>query len=535
MTDADDRNLTAPGEEEQAPAPQLADDIAQADADHGSPSATEPQTAEDATADSYTPYVPQQPRLSRKVVRGSRRRSQRMPFMLHSPMGMVLIFLLVVGGIFAWNWFTVPIENKVTGQSSTRWEQGVKLARNMVSPKASLKESFDGKQHLTILLIGLDHVPATKKDPGIIRRNDSTLVASTDFESGQIRLASLPRDGWIQHWQNGTNFGYEKLGHTYAYGQMYNQKKKQDLTEGGLTRARESVSKLLEMEIDHYVVIEFEGFIKLIDELGGLEVDVEKNMDWDDNAGDLHIHLKKGPQHLNGVEAMGYARFRHDAMGDKGRMQRQQKVIKLILEKMATPQMLPKLPQLAKLFNESVKTSLSLDQLLALAQHTEDYNLEEMESMSLPSYWAREPGHERNLPGVSAENQHLRTSDEYIAPSDVKKVAEFLADLNAPPRAVVRLNAEAGTVPFTATLDASKSSDRDGSVASYEVDWNGDGNFEDQSTEPQLSHDYTTAGEFTINVRVLDDKGKPSPVQKLQLILVAPSEQASGGQGGGTA
>ena len=489
--------------------------------------------SEDAQPAPYAPYVPEI-RMPRQVVRGRRRR-ERTPALLRSPLMYPLVFVGVMLAVFGWNWFTTPIENEVTGQTRTRWQTGVSMARNIVNPKMSLEKSFEGKQHINVLLIGLDHVPVTKKDPGIIRRNDSNLVVSTGFDNKQIRIASIPRDGWVQHWQNGTNFGYDKFGHSYSLGQQYNLRRKEDIAQGGVGRVKETTEHLFDIEIDHYVVIEFEGFIQLIDAMGGLEVDVEKNMKYSDRAAGLHIDLKKGLQHLNGEQVMQYARFRKDAMGDKGRMMRQQKVIKLAMQKMASPKMLPRLPEIARLFNESVKTDLTADQLLALVQHVDGYNMDEVESESLPSYWAREPGHERMLPGVSAENQSSHTSDEYISPGDVKKMREFLTDLNAPPRVVASLNRETARAPFTATIDASESSDRDGSVVSYEVDWNGDGNFEIQSESAQISRDFPTAGEFSMNVRVIDDKGKASQPQKLILKLDPPGEQAAAHQTDGNA
>ncbi|MCB1188506.1 LCP family protein [bacterium] len=535
LTDDDNRMLDQLEEADGQPGTELAGHNGHADAQHahgaasnGAPAPAKAEPAVEPLAEQqYVPYIPQSPKLSRNIVRGSRRKLKRKPLQMRSSLLYPAIFLAVVGAIFTWNWFTVPIENQVTGETHTRWEQGVKLARNIVSPKASLTESFNGKERINILMLGLDHTPTTKKDPGLIHRCDSILIASTDFDKKQIRLASLPRDGWVQHFQDGKSHGYDKLGHTYAFGQMQNAKAKQDLSEGGINRSTESIAKLLDIEFDHYVVIEFDGFVELIDALGGLEVDVEKDMKYTDRAADLHINLKKGLQHLNGEQVMQYSRFRHDAMADKGRMQRQQKVIKLVLKKMASPQMIPKLPQLTRLFSESVKTSLSVDQLLALAQHAEDYNLDEMESMSLQSYWAREPGHERNLPGVSAENQHLHTSDEYVAPSDVQKVHDFLVNMNAPPVAVAKLAEEQGFAPMTVKLDASKSTDRDGKVVGWEVDWNGDGNFEEQSEVPQLARDFPKPGDFTIHIRVVDDMGKYSQTRELKLKVLGAPEPAT--------
>jgi len=72
--------------------------------------------------------------------------------------------------------------------------------------------------------------------------------------------------------------------------------------------------------------------------MGGLNVNVDENMDYDDNYGQLHIHLKKGEQYLTGSQVVGYVRFRHDAASDFGRVRRQQQVLKLIMDQLSEPQ-----------------------------------------------------------------------------------------------------------------------------------------------------------------------------------------------------
>jgi anionic cell wall polymer biosynthesis LytR-Cps2A-Psr (LCP) family protein len=90
---------------------------------------------------------------------------------------------------------------------------------------------------------------------------------------------------------------------------------------------------------------------------------------------------------------------------------------------------LTKLPQLAQLFQDSVKTNLSPDQLLALAQHMDEYSPDAIQTMTLPSYWNREPGHEIELPGTN--NQMIQA--QYIYPRDADKARKFLLDLAPPP------------------------------------------------------------------------------------------------------
>ena len=115
------------------------------------------------------------------------------------PLFFVLSIMVTIGVMW---WFS-PVENQVTGEKENRGDRLVRAVGNVLSPEQSLDVSFGGRRQLTLLLVGLDHVPPTPKDPGIIRRSDSVLVASTDFDTKQVRLVSVPRDGWVQHWQDG--------------------------------------------------------------------------------------------------------------------------------------------------------------------------------------------------------------------------------------------------------------------------------------------------------------------------------------------
>jgi polyisoprenyl-teichoic acid--peptidoglycan teichoic acid transferase len=288
-----------------------------------------------------------------------------------------------------------------------------KVMHQLVTPQRDLTEVFHAEQAY-VLLLGLDHVLEGKRD--VSHRADSILVASTDFTSKQIRLVSLPRDSWVPHYLNGELIReHDKLGHTYI--------------EGGVQCTEETVEQLLGVPIQYYVTINFVGFQKIIDAIGGIEIDVEKRMKYNDNWGDLHINLKKGPQLLNGEQAMGYARFRSDLTGDIGRMGRQQKVLRAMLEKMNSPAMLPKLPQLFEIFKQNVDTNMSMDQLLALAQNMDEYSGDGMQTMTVENYgpfdgeayvWGRHSHEGRNMA-------------QYLPPTGIEAAREFLTNLEPPP------------------------------------------------------------------------------------------------------
>jgi LCP family protein required for cell wall assembly len=367
-------------------------------------------------------YVPTKPQpVPPPVRRGPKPRARR-PWYTRRSVQLPLLFLAVTLATISFCWWHIPVTNPLTGESETYGTRFKRTMRNIVQPELSLTNSFNGQRQVSVLLVGLDHVPATKYDPGTIRRSDSVLLATTDFDTKQIRIVSVPRDGWVQHWRGGSQHGWEKLGHSYAYGQQADK----DNPLAGINCTKETVEHLLDVPVDFYVVIQFEGLVQLVDALGGLTVDVEKDMKYTDRAGGLFIDLKKGTQHLTGEQVVQYARFRHDAASDIARMGRQQKVIKLILVELRKPEHLAQLPQLSQLFAESVLTNLSLDQLLAIVQHLDEYNADGIETMTLPSI-NNQDGH------IQLPHAYRGLNAQYINPDDAVAGREFLLNLAPPP------------------------------------------------------------------------------------------------------
>ncbi len=127
--------------------------------------------------------------------------------------------------------------------------------------------------------------------------------------------------------------------------------------------------------LEHYVRLNFRGFVSLVDQIGGIDLYVEETIDDpyypDNNNGYDPFHLEAGQQHLDGETALKYARTRHSQNGDFDRARRQQQVIMAILEKITNAGMLPQLvakaPELYATVADSVDTDFKLDQIIALA------------------------------------------------------------------------------------------------------------------------------------------------------------------------
>ena len=201
------------------------------------------------------------------------------------------------------------------------------------------------KDKSTIMIMGVDE---REDDVG---RSDTLMIATVDPKKNQAALLSIPRDTRVKI--NG--HGWDKINAAYAY--------------GGEKLTQRTVEDFLGVNMDHYIIINTHAFQKIIDAIGGIDIDVEKRMyyedPWDDNGG-LVIDLRPGKQHMDGKTAVTYVRFR-DEEGDIGRIKRQQKFMKACMDKITSPAIIPKLPSVIKEVLSSVKTDLSMRQLLEFA------------------------------------------------------------------------------------------------------------------------------------------------------------------------
>ena len=234
------------------------------------------------------------------------------------------------------------------------------------------KERDDHLVH--VMILGVDR---REDDAG---RSDTLMVASLDEETGKGSLLSVPRDTRVKIEGN----GYDKINHAYAY--------------GGHKLSQSSVEHLLGVPMEHYVLIDTRSFERIIDAIGGVDIDVEKRMyyedPWDDNGG-LVIDLYPGEQHMDGERAIQYVRYR-DGEGDIGRIGRQQKFMKAVLAQVISPQILPRLPGLVEEIGKALETDMSVPELLAFANRLKQVHDNGVSALMVPgrpaylkdiSYW----------------------------------------------------------------------------------------------------------------------------------------------------
>ena len=252
----------------------------------------------------------------------------------------------------------------------------------------------------TVMIMGVDE---RADDVG---RSDTLMIATLDPDKNQAALLSVPRDTRVKI----KGHGFDKINAAYAY--------------GGRKLTQETIESLLNTHIDHYIKINVHGFTKIIDALGGIDIDVEKRMyyedPWDDDGG-LYIDLQPGMQHMDGKTAITYVRYR-DEEGDIGRIKRQQNFMKAVMDKLVSPTIIPKLPAIVSAVSDSVETDMSVSEILSFLGTLQDAKDNGLKSEMLPgkpvyiegiSYWVPDISKTRqilaNTLGIKI-NQSITTS-----------------------------------------------------------------------------------------------------------------------------
>lgn len=196
-----------------------------------------------------------------------------------------------------------------------------------------------------IVVLGVDE-RAEEHDVG---RSDTLFVVMFDQEKKSVSLLSVPRDTRVRI----PGHGWDKINHAYAY--------------GGRELTQATVEELLGIRIDNYVMVDFAGFKGLVDAIGGIDINVEKDMYYYDDWDGFKVDLKKGPQHLDGETAIQYVRYR-DEEGDIGRIKRQQHFIMAVYEKITSADMLLHVPGLAKQLTSMIKTNLPVGDMMDIGR-----------------------------------------------------------------------------------------------------------------------------------------------------------------------
>ena len=228
---------------------------------------------------------------------------------------------------------------------------------------------FDG--YTNVLVLGLDD--AVNVDEAPEKRADALLLVSMENATGKVRILNIPRDTWVPMAQEK---GETRLSHVYAV--------------GGAPLMVRTINQMFGISIHQYVVIDLDTFAKIIDAVGGIDIYVERDMDYDDPEAGLSIHMRQGYRHLDGVGAECYLRYRSDDLGDLGRTQRQQKFVKAFYAKLLRVDTLPKVPQIADILKQNVTTSAELFDSVHIGNVVRKLNAQPPRTIMLPGDFARD-------------------------------------------------------------------------------------------------------------------------------------------------
>ena len=220
---------------------------------------------------------------------------------------------------------------------------------------------------VTMLFLGLDRNYGSNGEVGEgAVRADTIIFACLNTSQETAYLFSLPRDTLVEI--PGKGPGILNAAHAY----------------GGPNLITTTVEELLGVHIPYWAAVDFEGFETMVNALGGVEVDVEKDLKYYDRAGDFKIDIKAGRQVLNGEEALQYARFRNDALGDIGRIRRQQKLLASAAQKALSWQSISRWPALYQAADRNLDTNMTQLEMAKIGAYLRQVGLDRIETRTLP-------------------------------------------------------------------------------------------------------------------------------------------------------
>lgn len=220
------------------------------------------------------------------------------------------------------------------------------------------KWTLENTEPLNVLLIGID---ARNDEPS---RTDTIMVAKYNPCNKTAKIASIMRDSYV----NIPGHSKNKINAAFAF--------------GGEPLLQQTIEKNLDITIDYYAIINFEGFINMIDSVvpDGLEVPIEKAMVDPHNS----IRFQSGTQRLNGEEVLKYVRFRKDAESDFGRVRRQQQVLTLLKDEVLSFSGLTKIPSIIGAIRPHVETNIPPTKFLSIGRDLVFQKIDEIDTMTIP-------------------------------------------------------------------------------------------------------------------------------------------------------
>ena len=291
-------------------------------------------------------------------------------------LGLTAVAMLsaTAGAILAVSLNSKPLlKAKLTPEEAAVFEQETAISQDNLSfPKLT--------RPVNILVLGTKILTSDLKQPPEIDLGyhalvdgyfegltDAMLLIRFNPENSKMSVLSVPRDTRARV----DGYGRMKLNAANYY--------------GGPALTAKSISNLLEgVAIDRYVRVNVQGMAQLIDALGGVDVYVPKDMKYTDESQHLYINLKEGQQRLDGEKAMHFMRFRYDTYGDIGRVQRQQILMRALVEQALKPTTVMRMPKVMDVIQSNIDTNLTIEEIVALAGFATQTNRSQVQMLMLP-------------------------------------------------------------------------------------------------------------------------------------------------------
>jgi LCP family protein required for cell wall assembly len=250
---------------------------------------------------------------------------------------------------------------------------------------------WEGRERVNILLLGADARSSSKNTSP---RSDTILIASIDPVTKKASLFSILRDTYVSI----PGHGQDRINAAFSI--------------GGPNLTMKTVSEFLGIPIQYYVYTDFQGFVALVDAIGGIEIDVEKDMKYHDSEEpELDINLKKGLQHMDGKTALQYVRFRHDALSDYSRTERQRKFLTAVAQKLQSTTSILRLPSILNKIDPYITTNLSITDMIKLGSLGFEVRASGVNSQQIP------PSHllqETNIGGASVLTVNKQKLQQFV-------------------------------------------------------------------------------------------------------------------------
>ncbi len=312
------------------------------------------------------------------VRRNQTKKQRKMPLWVWLVMGSIGALSAAAGAFLAVSLTAAPLQQRtLSAADAAFFNQNGKEAFSR-----SLLQVPEVTKPVNILLLGIKtNLSDVKNSDGSARKktgydaeldsldglSDTIMLLRFDPQTQRTIILGIPRDTKIER----TGRGIEKINAVDH--------------ESGTAAAAKEVSKLLGgVAIDRYIRVNNLGVAKLVDELGGVTVTVPKDIKYQDDSQHFYVNLKAGKQHLDGSKLLGLLRYRHDANGDIGRMQRQQMVVKALTEQAINPMTVARIPQLFSVIQSQVDTNLTVEELLAVGGFMMRTGKSKMQMLMMP-------------------------------------------------------------------------------------------------------------------------------------------------------